>query len=292
MKQTTTNHYRQRLIKVVDYMYANINGDLSVNRLADIAAMSPYHFHRIYRQLAHETVNATVRRLRLQQAAAKLISTNLPLKTIANQVSYNSLEAFSRAFTKEFDETPSEYRDLRYTPSTKMEPFIAMLPNKTMEYTTMYDIEVLELESIQLVGYKHKGDYMQIGQVFEKLFIDAGSQGIINDTTRSIGLYYDDPQSVKINELESMACISVTQPIDLKGELDSEQVVIPAGKCATLLFKGSYAELEKPYDYLFGHWLPKSGLEAANFPPFEEYLNDPKTTPPSELLTRIHCLLS
>jgi AraC family transcriptional regulator len=292
MKQTTTNHYRQRLIKVVDYMYANINGDLSVNRLADIAAMSPYHFHRIYRQLAHETVNATVRRLRLQQAAAKLISTNLPLKTIANQVSYNSLEAFSRAFTKEFDETPSEYRDLRYTPSTKMEPFIAMLPNKTMEYTTMYDIEVLELESIQLIGYKHKGDYMQIGQVFEKLFIDAGSQGIINDTTRSIGLYYDDPQSVKINELESIACISVTQPIDLKGELDSEQVVIPAGKCATLLFKGSYAELEKPYDYLFGHWLPKSGLEAANFPPFEEYLNDPKTTPPSELLTRIHCLLS
>jgi len=50
--------------------------------------------------------------------------------------------------------------------------------------------------------------------------------------------------------------------------------------------------LEKPYDYLFGHWLPESGLEAANFPPFEEYLNDPKTTPPNELLTRIYCLLN
>ena len=67
--------------------------------------------------------------------------------------------------------------------------------------------------------------------------------------------------------------------------------VLPAGKCATLLFKGSYAELEKPYGWLFGRWLPESGYEAADFPVFEEYLNDPRTTPPSELLTRIHSLL-
>jgi len=56
--------------------------------------------------------------------------------------------------------------------------------------------------------------------------------------------------------------------------------------------KGSYAELEKPYDWLFGSWLPQSGEEAVDFPPFEEYLNDPKTTQPSELLTRIYCLLN
>ncbi|MEW8499130.1 MAG: GyrI-like domain-containing protein, partial [Candidatus Thiodiazotropha taylori] len=60
----------------------------------------------------------------------------------------------------------------------------------------------------------------------------------------------------------------------------------------SLLFKGSYAELEKPYDWLFGQWLPQSGYEAADFPPFEEYLNDPKDTPPSELLTRINCFVT
>lgn len=293
MKKTTGNNYRQRLIKVIDYIYGNLNGDLSVNRLADIAIMSPYHFHRIYRQMAQEPVNATVRRLRLQHAASQLIRSDLPLTKIAHQVSYNSLEAFSRAFSNQFGEMPSEYRNSRKNTSKLiLEPFIAMLPETKSEYKKMYDIEIIETEQIQLVGYEHHGDYMEIGQVFEKLFIDASMQGLVNDKTRSIGLYYSDPKSVKLDELRSTACISVEKEIDLKGENKSQNLIIPAGKCATLLFKGSYAELEKPYDYLFGHWLPESKLEAANFPPFEEYLNDPKTTPPNELLTRIHCLLS
>jgi len=65
--------------------------------------------------------------------------------------------------------------------------------------------------------------------------------------------------------------------------------VIPAGKYVSILFKGSYAELERPYNWLFGEWIPNNRLEAANFPPFEEYLNNPKETPPNELLTRINC---
>jgi AraC family transcriptional regulator len=67
---------------------------------------------------------------------------------------------------------------------------------------------------------------------------------------------------------------------------------IPAGRFAALLYKGPYAELEQAYDWLFGHWLPESGYDAAHFPIFEEYLNDPRVTPPNELLTRIHCMLA
>jgi len=221
MKKTTGNHYRQRLIKVIDYIYQNLNGDLNVNRLAEVAVMSPYHFHRVYRELAQETVNATVRRLRLQHAASQLINSDLPLKS---------------AFTKQFSEMPSEYRENRKNQTKTLEPFIAMLPNQTTEHETMYDIEMKEIDSIQLVGYEHYGDYMQIGQVFETLFIDAGTQGLITDQTRSIGLYYDDPKSVKLNELRSTACISVDKAIDLKGATESQQITIPAGKCASLLF--------------------------------------------------------
>jgi AraC family transcriptional regulator len=70
-----------------------------------------------------------------------------------------------------------------------------------------------------------------------------------------------------------------------------EVLSLPAGRCASLVFQGPYAELEKAYSYLFGQWLPNSGEEMADFPAFEEYLNDPKTTPVSELLTRINCYL-
>ena len=104
-------------------------------------------------------------------------------------------------------------------------------------------------------------------------------------------MYYDDPKSCVKSELRSIACLTANLT-DINAEDDTPVALeIPAGKYATLLFKGSYAELEKPYSWLFGQWLPQSGYEADDFPPFEEYLNDPKVTPPHELLTRIHCKL-
>lgn len=290
MKKTTSESYRQRLILVIDYIHDHFGDNLDVNTLADIARMSPYHFHRIYRQVAQETVNASVRRLRLQQAAADLIRTDLPILAIAKKVSYGSLEAFTRAFTKSLGVTPKEYRQQKANTSLALEPFIAILPNEK-RYFKMFNVEIMEIEKLHLVGYHHQGDYLDIGRVFEKLFIDCTSIDLLNEQTRSIGLYYDDPQSVEKKDLRSMACITLDESTSVdKSKL--EHTIIPAGKCATVLFKGPYAELEEPYDWLFGQWLPQSGYEAADFPPFEEYLNDPKETPPNELLTRIHCLLN
>lgn len=292
MKDSTGNNYRRRLCKVINHIHRHLDEDLDVNQLADIALMSPYHFHRIYRQMAQETVNATVRRLRLQKAAADLIRTDLPLSQIAKNLSYTTPEAFSRAFSKQYGETPSAYRNARNKRQFEENQFVAELPEFPKEGIIMYQVEIVELDALQLVGYSHCGDYMQIGNAFEKLFIFAGSKGLIRPQTRSVGIYYNDPGSVETSDLRSHACISVQEPLSIQDDNIPENINIPAGRCATILFKGPYAELENPYNYLFGEWLPQSGHEAADFPPFEEYLNDPKSTPPSELLTRIHCLLA
>jgi AraC family transcriptional regulator len=293
MKQNTRKNYRQRITRVIDYIHNNLESDLSVDTLAEIAIMSPFHFHRIYRELAQETVNATIRRLRLQRAAVELIRSRQPIARIAKQAAYGSQEAFSRAFSGQFGESPSEYREARQVGNgLSQEPFIAMLPTTQKEYKEMYQVEIVEMNTTQLVGYRHKGDYADIGATFEKLFVYAASHGLLGAHTRSIGLYYDDPKSVASDQLRSMACITLNGDMESTDEQAPESVEIPAGRCAALLFKGSYAELEKPYDWMFGHWLPQSGYETADFPPFEEYLNDPRETPPNELLTRIHCLLA
>lgn len=291
MKTSTGNNYRKRIATVIDYIYQHLNSDLDVNTLADIALMSPYHFHRIYREVAQETINMTVRRLRLHHAAAELIRSKHPMAYIAESVGYGSKEAFIRAFHKQFGETPNEYRNNRNASTLSPALFITMLPEPLLEHTAMYEVEIIEFSKLNLLGYDHQGDYMQIGQTFEKLFIHASTLGLLSEATRSFGLYYDDPKSVPTKQLRSAACIEIGNSSQ---DLDSPELkhyTIPAARCATVLHKGSYAELEKPYDWLFGHWLPQSGEEAENFPAFEEYLNDPKTTPPSELLTRIHCLL-
>jgi len=290
-KQNTKQNYQQRLERVINHISDNLADDLDVNQLAEVANFSPYHFHRIYREMISEPVNVTVRRLRLHHAARDLISTERPVLTIAKNVGYGSVEAFSRAFSKAYGFTPVKYRTERKQHCYLTEPALPTLANDN-KGMTMFTVEMMDLEETQLAGLSHVGDYMKIGTKFEHLFMQAGILNLLDENTRSMGLYYGDPESVPEEELRSAACISIAnsqlatiEPSEL------QSYVLPKGQYATVLFKGPYSELSQAYSWLFGHWLPNSGLQVGNFPPVEEYLNNPRETAPEELLTRIHCLI-
>jgi len=79
----------------------------------------------------------------------------------------------------------------------------------------MFNVETISIDEINLAGYPHKGDYMEITGTFEKLFMEANSQNLLNEKTRSFGLYYDDPKSVATDELRSMACLTVANAFAL-----------------------------------------------------------------------------
>ena len=44
----TRESYAKRLQRVVDHIWANLDQPIDLNQLADIACLSPYHFHRVY----------------------------------------------------------------------------------------------------------------------------------------------------------------------------------------------------------------------------------------------------
>ncbi len=65
MRPAQENLYLQRINAVIGYVRENLDGDLSVNRLARIAGFSPFHFHRLFKSITGETLNEIVTRLRL-----------------------------------------------------------------------------------------------------------------------------------------------------------------------------------------------------------------------------------
>ena len=87
-----------RLERVFTWLADHLDDTLDFATLADVACLSPYHFHRIYHSMQGETVTETVRRLRLHRAAVELITGELPVQRIARRAGYGSQEAFTRAF--------------------------------------------------------------------------------------------------------------------------------------------------------------------------------------------------
>ena len=271
--------YEKRLLRVLDYIHDNPAGDLSLDQLADVAAMSRFHWHRVFHAMTGETCAQATRRIRLHRAACWLVQTDQPVDEIAKKVGIPNRQSFARIFKEGFAMTPGQFRK-----SGQLRP---QTPKKDRKDCPMFDVTLKEAPARHMIALSHKGPYLEIGRAFEKLGAIAGSRGLWPQVEAMMGLYYDDPNAVAEKDLRSHAGLAVRPGVETPEGL--EEIEIAAGKLAVLQFKGPYSGLKAAYDYLYGEWLPKSGEEPRDAPAMEIYLNNPQDTPPEELRTDI-CL--
>jgi AraC family transcriptional regulator len=274
----TQEDYAIRLERVVTWLADHLDDAVDLARMADIACMSPFHFHRIYHAMQGETAADTIRRLRLHRAAVDLITGTRSVEVIARRAGYGSQQAFTRAFRAAYGVPPAHYRAASVVPPTS-----ARIDN-TME-TAGCHATIRQIAPIRVAALAHRGDYQAIGALFQRLSTMAAGQGIFGSSTRVFGIYYDDPSATPRAALRSEACISVPDDWNPSGEVQCHE--IRSGRYAVTLFMGPYAELGRRYTWLYGTWLPQSGEEPAHAPCVEEYLNDSRTLPPTELRTEI-----
>ena len=268
------NAYAERIRRVVDYLGAHLDDTLDLETLARVACLSPYHFHRVYRGLLGETVNDTVRRLRLNRAALDLLDRELSVERAARRAGYGSQAAFTRAFRAEYGEPPARYRGAWGEAERDGE-----------RERTAYRVEVMDRPTLRVAMIEHRGDYRLTNKAFERLMAIAATTGLLTPDTRTLGIYYDDPQSVPEADLRSAACITVPDDWTPTGELEQSQV--EGGRYARIVHTGAYTELEIAYTWLYRTWLPTSALEPRDLPCVEEYLNDPRQVPAKDLETAV-----
>jgi len=276
--KNTEIQYRNRLDKVVDYIYDNLESDVSIDRLAEIACLSPYHWHRIYSSMRGESVAATVKRLRMHRAAERLAHTDMDIPNIATQAGYNTVESFNRAFKQVFDLPPATYRER----GSHAEYGAAIGVGDAKRF----NITVQTLPSIHCASVAHSGPYLQIDQAMGKLFASLQGAQLLPEAPRMFAQFVDDPDLVAADELRSYACMPIDAGTNLPETVESK--LIEPGLVATLHYQGPYVDMKPAYQWLYGVWLPQSGYEPADQPAIEEYLNSPQFVAPNELLTDIH----
>ncbi|GLS33268.1 AraC family transcriptional regulator [Mesorhizobium albiziae] len=275
-------NYETRLNRVVDYVYDHLEEEIGMDRLAEVACLSPFHWHRIYTAMRGETLASTVRRLRLHRAADRLANSEMSVAEIAERAGYGSSEAFGRAFRQAYGNAPAGYRANGSHAAFKA-------ANRTGD-ATGFPVEVVVVREMRCAAVPHTGSYMQIDRAMGALFGGLAAQGLLTQDARMIGLYFDDPDAVPVEELRSMACSPIGPDAVLPPSL--EETILRGGPYAKLRYKGPYADMKDAYRWLWGAWLPHSGYEPAESPVFEEYLNNPRDVQPTELATDIHLPLA
>ncbi|QJR09797.1 DNA gyrase inhibitor [Usitatibacter rugosus] len=285
IKTTTREQYAKRLDKVALYLADHLDDTLDIHRLAEEAHLSPYHFHRVYVAMVGETVAETAKRLRLQRAALKLITTASPVAKLAGEAGYASVQAFHRAFRAAHGIPPGAFRKRGEELDLAAGIARGLHPSQRKPEPDMYQVTIQDVPARHVAAMEYRGDYTQIGPTFERLSIWAAGKGLMGPDTRMFGIYYDDPASMPTAQLRADACVTVPEGFKGEGAVKVEET--PSGKCAVIVHTGPYSELHRAYDWLYREWLPKSGEAPGDQPCFEEYLNDPRQVPPSKLETAI-----
>ncbi|MEH7097684.1 helix-turn-helix domain-containing protein [Neobacillus vireti] len=93
------------------WIMENLGNNITIDKIAKIVHMNPTYFCEYFKNQTGETVLDFVTKARIEKAKELLLSTDLKIYDISQQVGYNDTKYFSKLFRKHFGEVPSKYKE-------------------------------------------------------------------------------------------------------------------------------------------------------------------------------------
>ena len=279
MKNITYNDYIQRINKVVAYINNHLDETLELKTLANEAALSDFHFHRIFKALKGEAIGGYITRLRLEATARLLRYTALTIEEIAFNIGYETTASLSKAFKKQYGISPTEYRTNKDTYIMKKE---IINPDLALKAPKIVTLEPKNLIYVALTGAYGSLDY---GKAYEQLWAVIKAQKLFTKGIESICISYDDPKITEGSLQRSDVYLAIHKPATPQEEVSCK--TLAGGKYAVFFYQGSYENLSQVYDTAV-RWVIDHQYTLREEPFFEKYLNDARRTPKEKLKTEIY----
>ena len=279
MKNITYNDYVQRINKVVAYINNHLDETLDLKTLANEAALSDFHFHRIFKALKGEAIGGYITRLRLEATARLLRYTSLTIEEIAFNIGYETPASLSKAFKKQYGISPTEYRTNKDTYIMKKE---IINPDLALKTPKIVILEPKNLIYVALTGAYGSLDY---GKAYEQLWAVIKAQKLFTKGIESICISYDDPKITEGSLQRSDVCLAIHKPATPQEEVSCK--TLAGGKYTVFFYQGCYENLSQVYDTAV-RWVIDHQYTLREEPFFEKYLNDARRTPKEKLKTEIY----
>jgi AraC family transcriptional regulator len=252
--------------KALWYIESHLAEPLTLDKIAAIGGVSRFHMVRAFASATGFSVMRYVRARRLSKAAQALAAGAPDILTLALDADYSSHEAFTRAFRDHFGVTPEAVRAATCLDQLKLQEPIVM--DSTL------------LENLKAPRFETSKPLLVAG-IAERCTHENGGAGIPNQWQRFHQVVDDIPDRVgKVaygvccngddsGNFDYIAGVEVSDFSDLPREF--ARVRIPEQKYAVFTHSEHISTIRRTTNTIWNHWLPISGMKAADAPSFEHY---------------------
>ncbi len=283
-KNNIQTDYKNRINRVFQYIDKNLDSDLSLNTVSEIAFFSPFHFHRIFKFITEETLNTYVTRKRVEKSASDLIHKDITVTEIAFKYGFKDNSSYTRTFKKYYGVSPTEFIKQNPNKFSKIrqlkskngqeypnnEKYICIINNLKNWIKMNAKIEIKEMPKMDLAYVSNIGLH-NIENAYQKLMQWAIPKGLINNQSKIVTIYHDSFKITEADKVRMSACIKLNNPIETEKEIGL--TIIEKGKYIVGRFEIGLNEFEKSWTGLF-IWMNENGYKKANKDPFGIYHNN------------------
>ena len=264
----------KRMNEALAYMEDNLAGNISIEKAAQLACSSQYHFQRMFSYIIGVPLSEYLRRRRLTIAAFDLQNGDKVID-VAIRYGYESPTSFNRAFQAVHGVSPSTAQK----PDTALKAYPRVNFQITIQGVTEMDYRIVKKEAFRIVGVR------------DPLIAD------VEESFKRVPVFWQEvmqrgtiPQILELANAEPMGLLGICT---CEGENEDNyyfiavstdkpvpenmfEYIVPENTWAVFPGAGDALSVQKLQKRIFSEWLPTSGYEWANAPDVEVYLdNDP-----------------
>jgi AraC family transcriptional regulator len=110
VKNSTKQEIFKRLVDATDYIYSNLNQEISLDALSSISCLSKFHFLRLFKLAFEKTPHQFITEIKIKQATSLLTNTKLEVQEVAKRFGFKDSSTFSRLYFNQTGRYPSQAR--------------------------------------------------------------------------------------------------------------------------------------------------------------------------------------
>ena len=293
-------HSLERINQIFLYIDNNLDQDLSLEKIANVGCYSTFHLHRLFKAVTGETINNYITRKRIEKIAFCLMfHKDLTVTELSTQYGFSSNSTLTRAFTKFYGVSPTNFRNLlpgEYSKICKadskigqaqaiFEQYICNINNCLNHVKMNAKIEIKELAGMD-VAYITCIGVDGLDNAFEKMLQWARRAQLTQiPDFKLIRIFHDSFRITAPENVRMSIGVPLLRATEVSGAVGL--TTVEKGKFIIARFLIEPADFGKSWESLFV-WMNENGYKKAPGDPFEFLYNNYNDHPEKKCMVDLY----